>query len=103
MSCLSYLFLAALWSPVGRGLTSCLLVCDVFLFLSPSITISVLGHVRYLIVSIPYICLLLYFAHGQYAVPPVRHTPATRLKHSTTGYCTRILCGDYAESFRLLL
>ena len=47
-----------------------------------------------------------FFAQGQYAVPPVRLKPATplyRLKHSTTGYCTRILCGDHDESFRLLL
>ena len=66
----------------------------------------VLGRVWYLIVSIPDLGLLLYFAQGQYAVPPVRLKPATtlsRLKHSTTGYCTRILCGDYDESFRLLL
>ena len=66
----------------------------------------VLGHVWNLIVMIPDLCLLLYFAQGQYAVPPVRLKPATplsRLKHSTTGYCTRISCGDYDESFRLLL
>ena len=61
---------------------------------------SVLGHVWNLIVSIPDLCLLLYFAQGHYAVPPVRLQPATslsRLKHSTTGYCTCILCGDYDE------
>ena len=49
----------------------------------------VLGHVRYLIASIPDLCLLFYFAHGQYAVPPMRLKPATllsRLKHPTTGY-----------------
>ena len=66
-------------------------------FLSLPIPYRVLGHVCYLIVSIPYLCLLLYFAHEQYAVPPVRLKPATllsRLKHSTTGYCTRILCGE---------
>ena len=28
---ISCLFIAALWSPAGRGLTSWLLVCDVFL------------------------------------------------------------------------
>ena len=80
------------------------LVCDVFCHLP--LPYRVLGHVRYLIVSIPDLCLLLYFAHGQYAVPPVRLKPATllsRLKHPTTGYCTRILCYDYDESFRLLL
>ena len=73
------------------------LVYDVFLlFLSPSHTIPCPGSCSYLIVSIPYLCLL-YFAHKQYAVPPVRLKPATlliRLKHSTTGYCTRILCGE---------
>ena len=66
----------------------------------------VLGHVWYLIVSIPGLCFLLYFAHGQYAVTPVRLKSATllsRLKHSTTGYCTRIFCGDHDESCRLLL
>ena len=57
----------------------------------------VLGHVCYSIVSISYLCLLLYFAHEQYGVPPVRLKPATllsQLKHSTTGYYTRILCGE---------
>ena len=57
----------------------------------------VLGHVCYLIVSIPYLYLLLYFAQEHYAVPPVRLKPApllSRLKRSTTGYCTRIFCGE---------
>ena len=38
-----------------------------------------------------------FFVHEQYAVLPVRLKPATllsRLKHYTTGYCTRILCGE---------
>ena len=104
-SCLSCLFLAALWSPVGKGLTSWLPCMWCFLiFCHLPIPYRVLGHV--LIVSIPDLCLLLYFAHGQYAVPPVRLKPTTllsRLKHSTTIYCTRILCGDYDECFRLLL
>ena len=39
----------------------------------------VLGHVWNLIVSIPDICRLLYFAQGQYAVPPVRLKPTTPL------------------------
>ena len=41
------------------------------------------------------------FAHEQYAVLPVRLEPATflsRLKHSTTGYCTRIL---YSEQMKV--
>ena len=99
MSCLSCLFLAALLSPVGKGLTSWLPCMWGFLvvFCHLPIPNRVLGHVCYLIVSIPYLCLLLYFAHEQYAVPPVRLKPATllsRLKHSTTGYCTRVLCGE---------
>ena len=69
-------------------------------------THCVLGHVWNLTVSIPDLRLLFYFAQGQYAVPPVKlkpTTPLSRLKHSTTGYCTRILGGDHDESFRLLL
>ena len=66
----------------------------------------VLGQVWNLIVSILDLCLLLYFTQGQYAVPTVRLKPATPLsqpKHSTIRYCTRLLCGDYDESLRLLL
>ena len=44
----------------------------------------VLGHVWNLIVSIPDLCLLLYFAQGQYAVPPVRLKPATLYVDSNT-------------------
>ena len=96
-----------MWSPVGKGLTSWLPCMGCFLrFCHLPIPYRVLGHVLYLIVWIADLCLLLYFAHGQYAVPPVRLKPATPLsplKHSTTGYFTRIVCGDYGESFRLLL
>ena len=42
-------------------------------------TQCVLSHVWNLIVSIPDLCLLLYFAQGQCAVPPVRLKPATPL------------------------
>ena len=58
---LSCLFPAALWSPVGKGLTSllsCMLLfswCSFFTF--PS---GVLGQVCYLIVLIPDLCLPLY-------------------------------------------
>ena len=112
VSCLSCLFHAALWSLLRKGWPLGSLVCDVFLFFSHlPLPYRVLGHALYLIASIPELCILLYFAHGQYAVSPVRLKPATllsRLKHSTmghsvTGYCTRILCGDYEESFSLLL
>ena len=53
---LSCLFLAALWSPTGKGWPLGSLVCDVFLCLF--VPYGVLGQVWYLIVSIPDLCLL---------------------------------------------
>ena len=56
------LFIAALWSPEGKGLTSWLLFvmfnCDFVTF-----PFGILGQVRYLIVSIPDPCCLSYFVH----------------------------------------
>ena len=51
------LFIAALRSPAGKGLTSWLLLVMfiVFFFTFPS---GILGQVRYLIVSFPDLCLL---------------------------------------------
>ena len=52
--CLAF-FLAVLWSPAGKGLTSwfsCIFVTSPY---------GVLGQVWYLIVSIPVLCLLPYF------------------------------------------
>ena len=59
---LSCLFLKALWSPVGKGLTSWSHVCDVF---SCFVTFpcGVLCWMWYLIVSIPDLCLLPYFKY----------------------------------------
>ena len=58
---LKRLFVAALWSPAGKGLTSWLLFmifnCDFVTF-----SFGILGQVRYLIVSIPDLCCLSYFA-----------------------------------------
>ena len=54
---LSCLFIAALWSPAGKGLTSCSLVCDV-LCVFVTFPCGILGQVWYLIVSIPDLCLL---------------------------------------------
>ena len=55
----SGLFIAALWSPEGKGLTSCLLfimfLCDFVTF-----PFGILGQVWYLIVSIPDTCCLSY-------------------------------------------
>ena len=53
------LFIAALWSPAGKGLTSWLLFvmsnCDFVTF-----PCGILGQVWYLIVLIPDLCLLSY-------------------------------------------
>ena len=53
------LFLCALWSPAGKGLTSWLS----FVVSTVSLSLShwFLGHVWYLIVSIPGHCTLTYF------------------------------------------
>ena len=57
---LSRLFIAALWSPIGKGLTSWLLIvmsyCDLVTF-----PYGILGQVWYLIVLIPTLCFLSYF------------------------------------------
>ena len=57
---LSRLFIAALWSPAGKVLTSWLLFvmsnCDFVTF-----SCGILGQVWYLIVSIPDLCRLSYF------------------------------------------
>ena len=59
---LSHLFIAALWSPAGKGLTSWLLFvmsnCDFFFTFS----CGILGQVWYMIVLIPDLCHLSYFA-----------------------------------------
>ena len=57
---LSHLFIAALWSPAGKGLTSWLsfvIVNCVFV----TFPCGILGQVWYLIVSIPDLCHLSYF------------------------------------------
>ena len=57
---LSRLFIAALWSPAGKGLTSWLLFvmsnCDFVTF-----PFGILGQVWYLIVLIPDLCHISYF------------------------------------------
>ena len=57
---LSRLFIAALWSSVGKGLTSWLLFCDVYCDFV-TFPFGILGQVLYLIVSIPDHCCLSYF------------------------------------------
>ena len=56
---LSHLFIAALWSPAGKGLTSWLsFVMSNYECYFP---MGILGQVWYLIVSIPDLCPLSYF------------------------------------------
>ena len=52
------LFICALWSPAGKGLTSWLS----FVMSNFEFVIGILGQVWYLIVSIPDRCTLTYFA-----------------------------------------
>ena len=57
---LSHLFIAALWSPAGKGLTSCLLfVMSNYDFVT--FPCGKLGQVWYLIVLIPDLCRLSYY------------------------------------------
>ena len=57
---LSRLFIAALWSPAGKGLTSLLLFL-MFNCVFVTFPCGILGKVWYLIVSIPDLCRLSYF------------------------------------------
>ena len=68
MSCVCHtfvLFIAAFWSPAGKGLTSWLLFV---MFNSAFVTspCGILGQVWYLIVSIPDLCRLSYFYSFKY-------------------------------------
>ena len=57
---LSGLFIAALWSPAGKGLTSSILFV-MFNCGFVSFPCCSMGQARYLIVSIPDLCRLSYF------------------------------------------
>ena len=61
---LSRLFIAALWSPAGKGLTSWLLFV-MFNCVSVTFPSCILGQVWYLIVLIPDLCHLSYFVKKQ--------------------------------------
>ena len=59
--CLAFgLFIAALWSPAGKGLTSWLLFV-MFNCVFVTFPCGILGQVRYLIISIPDLCRLSYY------------------------------------------
>ena len=57
------LFICALWSPAGKGLTS--LLSFVVSYLECHFPIGILDQVRHLIVSIPDFCILTYFRRNQ--------------------------------------
>ena len=67
---LSYLFIAALWSPARKGLTSWLFCVCCFLVFFVTFQFGVLGQVWYLIVSIPDLCLLPYFNLTKFKMSP---------------------------------
>ena len=73
---LSFLFIAALWSPAGKGLTSWLLFV-MFNCVFGTFPCGILGQVWYLIVSIHDICLLTYFN-----APPLKSEWKDLLKKS---------------------
>ena len=60
---LSRLFIEALWSPAGKGLTSWLLFV-MFNCVFVTFPCDILGQMWYLIVSIPDLCRLSYFVFG---------------------------------------
>ena len=62
---LSRLFIAALWSPAGKGLTSWLLLVMFIVFLL--FPCGFLGQVWYFIVSFPDLCRLSYFGHVEHS------------------------------------
>ena len=54
---LSHLFIAALWSPAGKGLTLFVMLNCVFV----TFPFGILGQVWYLVVLIPDLCCLSYY------------------------------------------
>ena len=64
---LSRLFIAALWSSAGKGLTSWLFFV-MFNCAFVTFQYGILGQVWYLIVSIPDLCRLSFFANIQYSI-----------------------------------
>ena len=62
---LSYLFLAALWSPAGEKGDLVTLFCVMFACAFVTFPYGVLDKVWHLIVSIPDLCILLYFCSEQ--------------------------------------
>ena len=64
---LSRLFIAALWSPAGKGLTSWLLMV-MFIVIFVTFPCGILGQVWYLVVSFPNLCRLSYVLYKNYLI-----------------------------------
>ena len=62
------LFICALWSPAGKGLTSWLSFVVSSVSLVCHFPIGILGQVWYLIVSIPDLCTITYFHANQTSI-----------------------------------
>ena len=91
---LLHLFIAALWSPAGKGLTSKLLLV-MFNCVFVTFPCVILGQVWCLIVSIPDLCRLSYFLlkpqiYVLYSGPTLLEVPCLR---KSSNSC--ILSGDF--------
>ena len=80
---LSRLFIAALWSPAGKGLTSCFFFFNVYcIFVTFSCGILVL--LWYLIVSFPDLCHLSYFVGEFLALSGNQQSKKRQTHHEET-------------------
>ena len=95
---LSRLFIAALWSPAGKGLTYWLLFvmsnCDLVTF-----PCGILGQVWYLIVLIPDLCRLSYFATKyRLSISKVRKRAKNRNRYNQAPQLTQDTNGKVTTS-----
>ena len=87
------LFICALWSPAGKGLTSwlsCVVSNCVCYF-----PIGILGQVWYLIVSIPDLCILTYFT---FSLVKVRKKAKIRNRYNQAPHLTQDTNGKVTTS-----
>ena len=84
---LLHLFIAALWSPAGKGLTSWLL----FVMLNcvfVTFACDILGQVRYLIVLIPDLCRISYIDCCFVVLNTVNHSEKQQILYNISCTCT---------------
>ena len=85
---LSRLFIAALWSPAGKELTSWLLLVMFIVFMLLSYVISWARCGRYLIVSFPDLCRLSYLLRCKYRVLTIQFD----FRKKISVYCVYATC-----------